>query len=276
MSALVFILIAVLALAAAYVCGIAPCLRRPDDRALRGWYYAHRGLHDGNHAVPENSMEAFRRAVEGGYGIELDVQLTKDGRLIVHHDASTKRVCGVDKNIRQCTYEELCAVPLPDGSRIPLLSEVLELVGGRVPLIVEIKYHGGAKDNAAAAYEHFKAYQGPFCVESFDPRAVRWFKDHAPQILRGQLASGAKWNGKDSSLATHLLLKTLLANAISRPHFVAYSFPQDGTLGMWLMKHVLRPRLAAWTIRDQKTLDAAIGAGYHYPIFELFIPEQKN
>ena len=143
------VLIVLLLLCALYLFLIAPASKRPDDRALRGWLYAHRGLHDGNRDVPENSLEAFRRAAEAGYGVELDVQLTRDGMLVVHHDASLKRVCGVDKAIGSLSYDELCKIPLPDGSRVPLFSEVLALVDGRVPMIVEVKHYGGAARIAA-------------------------------------------------------------------------------------------------------------------------------
>lgn len=264
------------ALCALYLFLIAPCLQRPDTSALEGHLYAHRGLHDGNKAVPENSLAAFRRAVEAGYGMELDVQLTRDGRLVVHHDGSLKRVCGVDKNIRDLTYEELCAIPLPDGSKIPLFSEVLDLVDGRVPMIVEVKHHGGAAKNAASTLEHLSAYHGPYCVESFDPTAMAYFKKHAPHIVRGQLAYGGKWQPEELGLAAHFCLKHLLVNCVSRPHFVAYSVPTDHTLAMWLMKHVYHPQLAGWTIRKQQVLDESLTRGYQYPIFELFTPQKKK
>ena len=146
------IVIVLATLIALYLFLTAPCMKRPDDSRLRGWLYAHRGLHDGNRQVPENSMEAFRLAVENGYGMELDVQLTKDGSMVVHHDGSLKRVCGVDKNIRDLTYEELCRISLPDGSRVPLFQEVLDMVDGRAPIIVEVKHYGGAAKVAKAAH----------------------------------------------------------------------------------------------------------------------------
>ena len=148
MSAFGWILIVLAAVAALYLWLIAPSKKHPDSGALAGWLYAHRGLHDGNHKVPENSLEAFRRAVDAGYGMELDVQHTRDDRLVVFHDANLKRVCGVDKNVRDLTYGELKRYPLPDGSVIPLFSEVLELVGGRAPIIVEVKHYGHAADAA--------------------------------------------------------------------------------------------------------------------------------
>ena len=266
------IAIVLLILAGLYLFLIAPSREKPDDSHLRGWLYAHRGLHDGNVKVPENSMEAFRLAVEKGYGMELDVQLTKDGQLVVHHDGSLKRVCGVDQLIREVNFADLPL--LPDGSCIPLFKEVLDLVDGRAPIIVEVKHYGGAARVAKAAHEVLKGYHGAYCVESFDPTAVHYFRKNTPHIVRGQLASGGKWKKEDLNLPSYIALKYLLVNVLSRPHFVAYSVPTDRVLSMRLMKKVFRPLLACWTVRDQKTLDYAKKEGYLYPIFELFAPEK--
>lgn len=265
-------MILALAVPVLYLLLICPTLKRPDDSRLRGWLYAHRGLHDGNGKAPENSMEAFRRAMENGYGMELDVQLTRDGKLIVHHDGDLKRVCSVDRRIRDTDYADLPL--LPDGSRIPLLSEVLSLVDGRAPVIVEIKHHGGAVKNAAAAWDILKNYQGPYCVEAFHPMAMRYFRRHAPHVIRGQLASGGRWNPRELSYPAYVAMKYLLVNVLSRPHFVAYSVPEDRSIAPWLMKHVFKPYLACWTLRSQQTLNYAKREGYRYPIFELFTPEK--
>ena len=266
-----FVLI-VLVLIALYLFLIAPAMTRPDDSRLRGWLYAHRGLHDGNVNVPENSMKAFRLAVEKGYGMELDVQLTRDGQPVVFHDGSLKRVCGVDRLVRETDYADLPV--LPDGSRIPLLGEVLGMVDGRAPIIVEIKHYGGAARVAKAAHEILKGYKGAYCVESFDPTAMHWYRKNAKHIVRGQLASGGKWDKQALNLPSYIALKYLLVNVLSRPHFVAYSVPADRVSSMWLMKRVFKPLLACWTVRDQKTLDYAQKEGYLYPIFELFTPEK--
>ena len=255
-----------------YLALIAPSFRKPDDSHLRGWMYAHRGLHDGNVNVPENSMKAFELAVEKGYGMELDVQLTHDRKLVVHHDGTLKRVCGVDKRIWDTDYADLPL--LPDGSRIPLLTEVLSMVDGRVPIIVEIKHYGSAGGVGEAAYEVLKDYTGPYCVEAFNPISLLVFRKKAPHIVRGQLATGGKWDRKETNLATHLTLKYLLTNMASRPHFVAYSVPNDRVFPMWMMKHIFKPYLACWTVRDQKTLDYARKEGYQHVIFELFTPDK--
>lgn len=258
-----------------YLLLIAPCDQHPDASQLEGWLYAHRGLHDGNVKVPENSLQAFRLAVENGYGMELDVQLTADHQLVVFHDKTLKRVCGVDIPLHTLTYDELQLYPLPDGSIIPLFSQVLSLVNGQTPLIVEVKYHGNVTEIAKATHEALKDYKGPYCVESFHPLAMYYFRKNAPDILRGQLAYGGKWKKEDNSLPLHFLLKHLLVNCISRPHFVAYSVPTDHTLAMWLMKNLFHPMLAAWTIREQIILEDCQD-DYDFPIFELFTPERDE
>lgn len=272
MNTLLWILMALLALAVLYLWMIAPCRKKMDTAALDGWLYAHRGLHDGNKAVPENSLAAFDAAAQNGYGMELDVQLTKDKKLVVFHDATLKRVCGVDKNVADLTYEELSRIPLPDGTPVPLFREVLSLVNGRAPMIVEVKHYGSPTENARAAHEALLMYEGAYCVESFHPLAVRYFRTHAPAIVRGQLAEGGKWS-RNKGILAHIGMKFLLLNLIGRPHFVAYSSASDHNLSMWLMKHAYKPKLAAWTIRSQKALDEA-AEHYDYPIFELFTPNR--
>ncbi|MBR6381045.1 MAG: glycerophosphodiester phosphodiesterase, partial [Lachnospiraceae bacterium] len=105
-----------------------------------GRNFAHRGLFLKDQSVPENSLEAFRRAVAGGYGMELDVQLSKDGQVVVFHDDTLERVCGVKKRVDALTFAELRELRLySTEEQIPLFSEVLETVGGKTPLIVELK-----------------------------------------------------------------------------------------------------------------------------------------
>lgn len=168
-----------------YLWLIAPAGKKPDDSALKGWLYAHRGLHDGNHQVAENSLEAFRRAMETGYGMELDVQLTADDQLVVFHDKNLKRVCGVDKDLYTQTYAQLMEYPLPDGSKIPLFSEVLALVDGKTPMIVEVKYHDRIEQTCEATYDQLRRYKGACCVESFH----RW-------QCGGSVNTRRKWCGR--------------------------------------------------------------------------------
>ncbi len=269
----VWILIAFAALVLLFLWLSAPSLRRPTLGALAGKLYAHRGLHDDNHSVPENSLAAFGRAVEAGYGIELDVQLTADHVLVVHHDGNTLRVCGVDAIISKTPYDRL--PPLPDGALIPTFQDVLALVDGREPMIVEVKPDGDPIANAAAAREALSTYQGPYCVESFHPLAVRYFRKNAPDVMRGQLAMGGSFQGSEMKRAEFMALKYLLLNFLGRPHFISYSCTLDHNLSMWLMKSLLHPLLVAWTVRDQPTMDKALKE-YDLIIFELFAPAVKK
>ena len=154
---------------------------------LRGWSYAHRGLH--SDTVPENSMDAFSRALNGGYGIELDVHLMKDGNLAVIHDASLKRTAGADVLIEDLCTEDLENYRLEGTEqKIPTFLEVLDLFNGKAPLIVELKPVGNNHDALCARVcAALDKYTGVYCIESFDPRCVYWFRKHRPDVIRGQL-----------------------------------------------------------------------------------------
>ena len=121
---------------------LALCAKRRKSGffGLESYHYAHRGLHDSRQGVPENSLSAFRLAVQAGYGAELDVHLSRDGRLVVMHDESLKRTAGVERNICDMTAQELDACRLEGTEeKIPYLEEVLPLFAGKTPLVVEIK-----------------------------------------------------------------------------------------------------------------------------------------
>ena len=130
----------------AYIFQVAPFFikRKRDFSPFKVQAYAHRGLHDVSAGIPENSLAAFRRAKEKGYGVELDVFLTSDGHMVVHHDRSLKRICGMDRNIDQMTLEEVRALTLSGtDERIPTLDEVLSLIDGKIPMIIEMKSDRG-------------------------------------------------------------------------------------------------------------------------------------
>ncbi len=260
---------AVLLLAGLYLWLLMPRLRRPDHRAFQGWYYAHRGLHD--RELPENSLPAFQKAVEGGYGIEFDVQLTKDRVPVVFHDETLARVCGVDGNVRDLTLAELREIPLRGGeNRIPTLEEVLALVDGRVPLIIEIKIHEDADTVCAAADRLIRDYRGVYCVESFHPAAVRWYRKNRQSVLRGQLSSDFSQPGKRESLPQKLV-HYLLTNVSCRPDFIAYDHKHRRNFSRLVCKAVFHPLNVAWVVRSQVELDAC-KKDYDLFIFEDFLP----
>ncbi len=181
----------ILAAAGATAFLIAPGRSSKEKRApFAGRNFAHRGLHRLDKSVPENSLPAFDAAARIGYGVELDVRITKDGELVVFHDDNTKRVCGVDGRVEDLTWPELCKLRLCGTEYgIPLLTEVLELLGRRCPVIIELKRGGRNRELCKKTYGIMKKSGGRYCVESFDPRIVGWFRHHAPEVLRGQLAS---------------------------------------------------------------------------------------
>lgn len=233
---------------------------------LRRYHYAHRGFH--GEGRTENSMAAFRAAVEHGFGAELDVHLMKDGNLAVIHDSSLKRTADADVCIEDLTKEELAAYALHNGEHIPLLEEVLELFKGKTPLIVELKAEKGNHDALAAAVaKRLDAYEGDFCIESFDPRVVRWFKKNRPQVCRGQLAENF-FRDKNSKLPriTKFLLTNLLLSGLSRPDFVAYCFSHRDAVSP-------KVQMVYWTLRTQQELDQTVKEGA-LGIFEGFLPKE--
>lgn len=266
------ILILLAALVIAYLFLIAPRMTgKSDVSALMGVHYAHRGLHDNKGDAPENSLAAIRKAVENGYGIEFDVQLTRDRIPVVFHDESLKRVCGVEGNVRDYTYEELQQFPLLSSQeRIPLLSDVLGAVDGRVPLIIEIKIHENPAEVCARADELIGAYKGPYCIESFDPRAVAWYKKNRPQVIRGQLSANFNTPTRREKFKEKLV-HHLLTNVIARPDFIAYDHHSKGNLSRVLCRRVFGMLSVAWTLKSQQELDAA-KEDFDLFIFEQFIP----
>lgn len=202
---------------------LAPGRASKTKRApFQGRNFAHRGLHKVDKSVPENSLAAFALAADAGYGIELDVQLTRDGTVVVFHDDDLKRVCGVDARVDELTYNELCDLRLCGTEEgIPLFSEALTLVNGRSPLIVELKTGKSNRELCRKTAALLDGYNGPACIESFDPFIVTWFRFHAPRYLRGQLAAPrGEYKGRPAFQG--FLLSHTLLNFLARPQFIAY------------------------------------------------------
>jgi len=267
------VLVLLPALFALYLFLLMPRMgRRPHHSALLGRYYTHRGLHDNAAGVPENSMAAFRKSIEHGYGTEMDVQLTRDGIPVVFHDASLQRVCGVEGQVSDYTFEELQRFSLfGTEERIPRFADFLALVDGQVPIIVEIKAHGDFAAVCAAIAPMLDSYKGPFCVESFHPMAVRWFKTHRPAWIRGQLSTN--YNKPDQrQSAAQWTAQQLLVNVLSRPDFVAYDVRFFRNFSFRLCKTLFRPLSVAWTVKSQGQLEECRST-YDLFIFEGFVPE---
>jgi glycerophosphoryl diester phosphodiesterase len=185
---------------------------------------AHRGLHDGLAGIPENSMAAFEAACQAGYGIELDAQLSSDGNVMVFHDWTLDRLTQGLGELRDTCREELVGLTLAGtGQRIPTLAEVLRLVAGRVPLLIEIKNrhrHAGKLESAVA--ELLKSYEGPCAILSYNPFSVAWFARRLPDLLRGQTSTHFPQINTQVPWPVRTALKHMIFNPMSRPDFIVY------------------------------------------------------
>ena len=241
-------------------------------QALRGWSYAHRGLH--GHGVPENSMEAFRRAKQAGYGIELDIHLLSDGNLAVIHDSLLVRTTGRSGTIEELTTEQLNDFYLEGTEQsIPEFREVLDLFDGAAPLIVELKcVNNNYAALCKAACNMLDGYSGPYCVESFDPRCIYWLRKNRPDIIRGQLAENYLLARKSKApLLLRFVLKNHMLNFLVKPDFIAYKFSDRVSAGNWICRNLWKIQGVTWTVKNQTDYDTAVREGW-IPIFEGFKP----
>jgi len=269
------IIIILAVILAVYLFLVFPGRVTEEARApFAGRNFAHRGLYDNDRGVPENSVAAFRAAMEAGYGCELDVQFTKDMQLIVFHDNDYKRACGVDKKVWELTLEEAKQLRLfGTGEQIPTFDEVLETVGGRNPLIVEIKAEeldmSWYSKLCEATAERLSRYDGEWCLESFNPFVVRWAWKHIPGVTRGLLVGGMPKKGESlyflKSLVAHLLM-----DFICRPQFIAYDH-HDRNYALKIAKG-LGAFSVMWTVdstADHEVLEKEEDA----IIFEHYLPD---
>lgn len=255
-----------------YLLAVMPrVVNRPDTSLFKKKYFAHRGLHDNAGNAPENSMAAFRNAVEAGYGIELDVQMTKDGIPVVFHDSKLERMCGVDGEIWDYTYKELQKFTLADSQEhIPRLEDLLLMVGGRVPLIVEIKADKADVSCCAVIDKMLRTYGGEYCIESFNPLVLFWFRRHHNGVVRGQLSTNFRRDGENKVFFS-VVLTHLLCNFVGKPDFIAYNKEFMDEPGRRICRKLFKNPAAAWTVRSREELEKTNGE-FDIFIFESFTP----
>ena len=237
-----------------YIFLIMPPFRKREVSGL----YTHRGYYSKDQSIPENTLESFQKSIDLGYGIELDVQMSKDGVVYVFHDDTLTRLFGKDCNFYDLMSEEIDGLRL-NGSIIPRFSDVLILVDGQVNLIVELKVKKDFREFCEQVVEHLDLYSGAFVVESFDPRIVAWFRFKKPDYTRGHIIMQAK--EFDFPKVAHLWIHLFL-NFIMRPDFMAVKktlLPMGFNVSLFKF---LGGKVVSWTIHEEdldfKGIDAQI------------------
>lgn len=244
---------------------------RQEYKWLTDVYVAHRGLFN-NEDIPENSLPAFERAATQGFGMETDVQCTKDGILVVFHDDNLKRMTGVDGRICNYTLDELRKLKLLDTECvIPTFEEFLQAANG-ANLVVEIKPHGKTGYIEEKTYEMLKTYKGNFSVESFDPFVIRWFKLHAPEVIRGTLS--CSYEGTGFGKMKKWLLSQLKLCKWNGSQFIAFDAATIDT-NKAVKRFRKRIPILCWTIRSQEELDK-LEPYFDNIIFDSFLPERRD
>lgn len=215
---------------------------------------AHRGLHRSSKSgstVPENSLAAFEAAVKRGYPFELDIQLLADGGLVVFHDQDLIRLTGVKGKISEQNSQTIKQLKLLDSDQhVPLLDQVFELVKGRVPILIEIKSDEVVGTLEQNLLNKLSDYSGEYAVMSFNPFSISWFKENAPQILRGQLSGSFK----SGDLAWHqkIMRRNLLMNRVSSPNFIGYDIRALPYLPVSIARQVFNCPILAWTVKTEE------------------------
>lgn len=225
--------------------------------------------------APENSLAAFEAACKAGYGIELDVHLSRDGRVVVIHDGDLRRVAGDNRAVADLTYAELQRIPLRAGGSetqyVPLLSDVLALVDGRVPLVVEIKMDRGLDRELMRKTDALlSAYQGDYVIESFNVLALAWYRKHRPEVTRGQLAVPYHGRVDSTDSALRWMAGSLLFNWLGRPDFVAYEWHGGHSVPMRIYRF-LGGTPVAWTVRSERAQEES-RPDFDGIIFESYLP----
>jgi glycerophosphoryl diester phosphodiesterase len=226
---------------------------------------AHRGLHDAAHGIIENSLPAFWAAARSSYPIELDVRLLADGEIVVFHDQNLDRLTAAEGPIASRTSKDLRDVllsgattdddPRTDDARIPLLRDVLDVIAGATPLLIEIKNEGevGALERSVASL--LATYRGPYAIQSFHPGTVRYWREHAPAIPRGLLSGDFRDEKVDE--ATRARLRAMESIDECEPDFVGYDIRLLPNDAVTRARASGRP-VIGWTARSRDEASAAL------------------
>ena len=222
---------------------------------------SHRGIYD-NKKIFENTLPAFKKALSKRYIIELDIHLTKDNNIIVFHDYNTKRMTNIDKVVEESTYQELNKQKI---LHIPTLEEVLKLVNGKVPLLIEVKQNQKEGELEKKLMDILKKYNGQYAIQSFNPKTIYWFKKNNPNVIRGQLS----YSNHSYNPIKRFIFRKMFFNLITKPNFISYRY-NDLTIkqiNKYRKKGII---IIAWTINSKKNYEKYKDI-YDNLIYENFI-----
>ncbi len=245
-----------------------PGKKRAEMNKYKNLKFAHRGLHGEGRA--ENTLSAFRAAVDAGYGIELDVRLSADGELVVYHDPDLSRLTEDKEKVNKRTAEELSRLKIGGtNDTVPTFREVLEIVDGKVPLLVEIKEEAGESAVTAKTAEILSEYKGDFIVESFNPLSLGRMKKLMPDVLRGQLSQDYM-KEKKFRKPMYFILHHMLLSFIAKPDFIAFSESDAKHKTFRFIRKLYGIPTLAWTVRSKEAEKKAYENGFDGIIFENY------
>jgi glycerophosphoryl diester phosphodiesterase len=232
---------------------------------------AHRGLYQKDQSIPENSLAAFKCAINMGYSIELDVNVLKDGTVLSFHDSDLKRICGINKLLSDLVFDDIKDLNLfSTKEKIPTFKEVLQLVNGKVPLLIELKPKGNVTLLCESLMKDLIDYPGLYAIFSFHPKVQYWFKKHHPDVIRGQIAEFFKHEKMNPII--RYLLKSMFFNRFTKPDFISYGISDmpNKYLDSYMKKNMT---VISYAAKTQSELDF-VRSRYHNAVFEHFIPKK--
>ena len=262
-------------MAAAWAFAIKPRLRsKPDLLEIRGYDFAHRGYWDPDARIPENSMAAFQAVLDHGYGIMMDVRISRDGDPVVIHDSRLSRMCGVEGIVENSSRAELNVLKLSGTQEgIPGLREVLDLVDGQVPVVMNLHVlNGNYRSLCNRVCEILDGYDGVFAIESIDPRVLKWFRDERSEYIRGQMIdhshrSGTTWKNR----VWDFFCDSLLMNFLTSPDFISCNMEDRKNLSLRYCELLYHVDQMYWTVENMDQYEQLKTNG-QIPIFQGFEP----
>lgn len=267
---ILYILIALAALFVLYILLLRPRTEHKTSVEPLRVDYAHRGLH-GDFAV-ENTMQAFCAADREGYGIELDVRLSADKKVIVFHDDTLLRLCGRNERVDSKTASELSWIDIKGTyEKIPLLEDVLAAIDPSTPLCIELK--GNDTALCVELAKLLDGYEGYYSVKSFNPILIGWYKKNRPRVVRGLLVSNFLTKDFHGNIFTRALATSMLLSFIARPDYLSYDCRHPKLLPLVICKKLYKVMTLTWTVNTPELYGKAKARG-DIVIFEGFEPKR--